>query len=258
MTKGKGVKRREKFFRNFVFLLFLTFLALNVFKIPVFHSVGLSFSKYFLLGRDVVFSPFTTMLSHFQSKEDLLKENDSLSDEVSTLKIRLLTNEIIERDYKELLLLQEGRDGGGKFAKVLLKPPYSSFDNLIIIGNLEGIDGGDQVFYQNIALGDIFTVNGDIATVKLYSASGHSLTAKLLSGEQIDVMGKGFGRYEATLSKDIEVKKGDPIVLPDKSVIILGVVNEVSQSDDQLFNKILFNIPVDFRDINHVSVEKQE
>jgi len=132
--RGKRGKKKEKFFRNFILLLVLIFLVFNLFKIPVFHTVGLSVSKYFLLGRDVIFSPFANMKEHLNSKSVLIEEKEILKKEILELRIKLLTSDILEEEYKKLLSFTE--DGNEKtLAKVILRPPYSPFDTLVLSGD---------------------------------------------------------------------------------------------------------------------------
>lgn len=250
---GKRVKKKDKAFRNTILVLLVLFFVLNIFRIPVFNSFGLTVSKYFLLGRDVVFAPLNTVTQYFQSKDALIQENEELQKELIDLKIVSLTNDVLENQYQELLSFSE--DGTSKaLAKVLLKPPYSSFDTLIVTGDFSAISDGTKVFYKNIILGEISEHTSDVATVRLYSASGNTSVAQLESGEQIDVIGRGSGMYEILLPKDIEISEGDLILFPDQDIVMFGVVNAILESQDDLFNEVLFNIPIDFRDINFVEL----
>jgi cell shape-determining protein MreC len=139
-------------------------------------------------------------------------------------------------------------------AKVVFKPPFSSFNNLILSGSFDQSKVGQKIFYRNIVLGEIFEVKNNTAVVKLFSASGNVTPAELVSGEQFEVHGKGTGRYEMVLPKAIEIEEGDSIVYPHEKIVLFGFVNKVFSTEDDLFNKILFNIPVDFADLNYVRV----
>lgn len=254
MGREKKGNRREKIFKNTVLFLFVVFIIFNALKVPFLNSVSLSISKNFFLGRDVVLKPFNNLIENFNSKRVLIEENKDLKKQLKNLELKLLSSEISTEEYKRYSeLIEDGNEK--KILKVLLKPPVSSFDNLVVTGEIEDSDIGKRIYFKNVILGELVEKNDDMGIVKLYSTPENILNAKLTSGEQIEIIGKGSGRYEAVLSKDIEINEGDPVIFPDQEIVVLGVVNKVIQSEDDLFNNILFNIPIDFREIDFVEIK---
>lgn len=205
--------------------------------------------------RDKVSEPFNNFFSYFENKKKLEEENDSLRREILNLKIEILSSQTLKSEYDSLRgQIKEG-DDNATVSKVVLRPPFSGFDNLILNGNFSDSNIGQKIFYRNIVLGEIVEVRGDTAIAKLLSASGQSNVGKLKDGNQIEIFGRGSGQYEIILPKDLEVSEGDPIIYPDNEIALYGVVDTVFSTEDDLFNQVLFNIPIDFSDINYVRID---
>jgi hypothetical protein len=130
---------------------------------------------------------------------------------------------------------------------------FSPFNNFF---SQKDISIGEKVFYQNIILGEVVEINSQEAIVKLYSSSGHKSVSKLNNGNEFEVVGKGSGQYEMVLPKDVEILENDPVIYPAEEIVLFGIINTIFATEDDLFNKVLFNIPVDFADINYVQVGK--
>jgi cell shape-determining protein MreC len=254
MMTQRGRKKRSGFKIIILFFVIL-FLVLNYFKVTPFHSTVMSFSVSALKTKDSVFSPFNNFFSYFSSKKSLENESDELKKQISDLKLETLSNEILKYEYKTLLQQVDKSSEDQKIAKVLFKPPYSSFNNLII-SSQKDISIGEKVFYQNIILGEVVEINSQEAIVKLYSSSGHKSVSKLNNGNEFEVVGKGSGQYEMVLPKDVEILENDPVIYPAEEIVLFGIINTIFATEDDLFNKVLFNIPVDFADINYVQVGK--
>lgn len=253
-----GIKKRKKgkFFKISISLIIVGFIVFNLFKIPVFHSVTNSIATPIFSFKDFALKPFSNFFAYFQSKQNLADEKDELEKEITRLKIQVLSDQAIRSEYNDLLK-QSSNDNnslGERFAKVVLKPPYSSFDSLLLSGDFSNIENGTKVFFENVILGEIVDHSNTSANVKLYSASGNTFVGELPSGNQVDVVGLGLGRYEITLPKDLEVSAGDVVSYPSENIVIIGSINEIFSSDDELFNKVLFNIPIDFSQMNYVRI----
>lgn len=253
-SRKKG-GRGFKFFITFLFVLFLVF---NYFKWTPFHNFVLNISSPVFKVKDVALSPFDNLFSYFKSKKELEKRNEELEKEISNLKIEFLSSEILKYEYQSLvnqgLENKEDSETQIELAKVILKPPFSSFDNLLISGDFSENIIGEKVFYRNIFIGEIKDIKNRTAVIQMASASGNKTPAKLKDGKMFEVVGRGSGQYEMTLPKDVEVKEGDPIIYPEEDVVLFGIVNKVFATEDDLFNKVLFNLPVDFSDLNYLQI----
>jgi cell shape-determining protein MreC len=244
-------KEKKSVFKITLLILFVVFLALNFFKWQPLNSFVLSVSNPLLELKENIYKPFSGFFDYFGSKNKLNKEVESLKKENSNLRLQVLTNIIVESEYNNLI--KQNLSSEIEIAKVILKPPYSSFDTMIISGNFDESKIGQKVFFQNIILGEVVEVRQNTAIIKLYSASSNKTVAKLTNGNQFEVIGKGSGQYEMILPKDAVIKEGDPIIYPDENIVLFGAINKITSTEDELFQKVLFNIPVDFKDINYVT-----
>jgi len=252
----RSSKPKKKFYKIVILILFVMFLIFNYFKIEPLHKITLTISSPVFKIRDIVSKPFENFFSYFANKKELEQRNEDLKKENTGLKIEILSFENLVNDYKEVLKQTKEGEVEIEIAKVLLKPPYSSFDSFTIAGNFDNSSVGKKIYYQNIILGEIVEVSSITAIVKLYSASGYKTVAKLKDGNQFEIIGKGSGRYEMILPKDIKITENDPIFSPENNIVMFGVVNKISATEDDLFNKVLFNIPIDFKNINYVRIGK--
>lgn len=251
--KDKGGK-----FKIIIITLIILFLILNYFKLTSFHTFGFFVSGPVLKTKEVILSPFNNFFAYFKSKQELEEKNKELEKEISNLKIEVLSSEILRFEYQSILKETENSkqetEQSVEIAKVILKPPFSSFDNLVLGGQFDQSDLNQKVFYRNIFIGEIVEITNKTAIVKLASASKNISPVKLSDGNLFEAIGKGYGQYEITLPKDVEVKVGDPVAYPENEIVLFGVVNKVVTSEDDLFNKVLFNIPIDFAEINYVRI----
>lgn len=247
--KGKGGG-----FKFVILGLFVLFLILNYFKITPFHKLTIAISGPALVIKEKALSPFDNFFAYFKSKKELEKENEELKKEVSNLNIEVLSSEILKYEYKNILNQKEEKESSVEIAKVILKSPFSSFDTLVLGGEFDDSKLGQKVFYRNIIIGEIVEVGSKMAIVKLESSSGNISTAQTKDGNQFEVLGRGNGMYEMILPKDVEVEVGDPVIYPAEEIVLYGFVNEVLNTEDDLFNRVLFNTPVDFKDLNYLRV----
>jgi cell shape-determining protein MreC len=251
---GRGRKKKRSIFGFIILFLIILFSILNIFKVQPLHSALFGISGPILKAKDTLLIPFSGITTYFSSKTDLEKENKELKEEINMLRVEVLSSEIVRSEYRSLLAQDVSTED--RIAKVVFKPPFSSFDNLILSGDFNDGDLNQKVFYENVVLGEIESINGSNATVRLYSAAGNKTPAKLPNGVEFEVEGKGTGRYSITLPRDVEIEVGDPISYPHEKIVLLGAVNIVAPTEDDLFKTVLFNIPIDFADINYVRIGK--
>jgi cell shape-determining protein MreC len=142
---------------------------------------------------------------------------------------------------------------GIQLYKVILRPPFTPFDAIQIAGDLSSKNIGDFVFYKNILIGKITEKDNRYATVELFSTP-NKITPIIVSGQQFEAKGLGGGRFIFEVSKEFEIKEGDPIIYPEQKLIILGVAEFIESKEENLFKNIYFNVPVPISNISHVNV----
>lgn len=166
---------------------------------------------------------------NFESKKDLLQARDSLTATVTTLENEnaVLTSRV--SDLQKLLGSRE-ETTKGIVASVLIRPPVSPYDTLVIDqGERAGITKDALVYGQGgIPAGVVTEVMTTTSRVTLYSAP--SLKTQGWAGAEhfpLTLIGAGAGAYEASIPKDSGVVVGDGVYLSVGGASPLGVVTMI-------------------------------
>lgn len=244
-TKHRGVK-----IIGSIFLLFLILRLLNVsFVSNMFDGTV----NYVLESNVYVLSPVKNTLMYFKDKKDLQDRVQELQSENTDLKLDNLLNKNITQEF-EYFKNQFGEvPQQNNMFKVILRPPFTPFDMIRISGKLDAYNVGDFVFYKNILIGKITEKDNRYATVELLSSPDKKIPITV-KGTQLEAQGLGGGRYSFETSKDLDIKEGDPVVYPDQTVLILGVVEFIETKEQDLFKKVYFNLPTSLDTISYVSI----
>jgi cell shape-determining protein MreC len=200
----------------------------------------------------------TNKIELLRSKESLISENDALkiqiekNKEIDTL-LKVTQNE--NSDLKDIL----DRKSSKKvvLAAVLVKPPLSPYDTLIIdVGEGDGIQVGDKVLADgNIYIGYIKEVYGSSAKVVLYSSSGEKV--KVLIGENNilkEAEGLGAGNFSVEVPVESGVKEGDNILIPSISANVFGVVEKIDVKKNDSIETLLFKSSANLNELKWVEV----
>ncbi len=244
-TKFKGIKIVGIIF---VILLFLRLLNISfvsrLFDQPV---------NYIVESNLRILSPIKNTLVYFKDKKSLEEQVKQLRTENTELKLENLLNKNISNEF-EYFKSQFGEvTQQNTFFKVILRPPFTPFDRIRIAGNLEPYQVGNLVFYKSLLIGKIIEKDNRYATVELFS-SPEKKTVITVKGTQFEAHGLGGGRYVFEASKDFDVTEGEPIVYPEQTVVILGVVEFVESREEDLFKKVYFNLPTSLDMISYVTI----
>ncbi len=236
---------------------FIIILILRVFNINFLSKIFDHPINYILESNLTILNPVKNSFSYFKNKKDLEEKNKQLQLENTDLKLKNLLDENISQEF-EYFRNQFGTTINlNNIFKVILRPPFTPFDNIKITGDLKNYQNGDFVFYKNILIGKIVDKDDKYATVELFS-SPDKITPIILKGSQFEAKGLGGGRFVFDGSKEFDVKVGDPIVYPDQDILILGTVEFIESKEEDLFKKIYFNLPVSLNMISYVSVGKNK
>ncbi len=244
-NKFKGVK-----IVGFIFILLLFLRLLNIsFVSKLFdHPVN-----YILESNIFILAPIKNTLVYFKDKKSLEEQVKQLKGENTELKLENLLNKNITNEF-EYFKSQFGEVAQqNTFFKVILRPPFTPFDVIRITGKLDPYQIGNLVFYKNLIIGKIIEKDNQYATVELFS-SPEKKTVITVKGTQFEARGLGGGRYMFEASKDFDVVEGEPIVYPEQTVLILGVVEFVETKEEDLFKKVYFNLPTSLDMISYVTI----
>lgn len=208
---------------------------------------------------DIIGIDIGTMVEHIQSKQDLLDENRELKDSIDEYRARMLVFDVLREENKELQRAV-GRNDHSKNvipALILIKPPQSTYDNIIIdVGRAEKITEGDWLFTNEyVYLGRIMQVGATTAQAQLASSPGVETQAVILpAGINLTVSGLGGGAFEAELPIDIEIQQGDKIMTRGSSPSVIAIVEEVSSRPSDSFQSLRALSPVNVSALRWVSV----
>ncbi len=146
-----------------------------------------------------------------------------------------------------------------ELAVILSRPPHTLYDSLIIdIGENSGLAPGDLVYADmNYLIGHIEAVHAASSVVKLFSSPGEKIEV-LLGSSTIPVVaeGRGSGNFYIKVPRNIQVKEGDPIVVPSLHSLILGSAEKVDAGEGEAYAYIYFKLPVSFNSLRYVQVKK--
>lgn len=179
----------------------------------------------------------------------------------------------VENEYLKSLLGKYKDDSSMILAGVILRPPRTPFDSLIIdAGSDQDLLEGDLVFADvNYAIGVISSVSEKTSTVALFSSSGQKIdglinsdlessmstsTKRVNSLNPVTIEGRGGGNFYIKLPKNIKVKSGDPIIWPGAETVLLGVVEVVDSTEGDAYSQIYFKSPINMNSLRYVQVKK--
>lgn len=193
-----------------------------------------------------------------KSKGDLVKEKESLNKQIEKNKHVLLVNEELRNENDELKTLLGRIDTADvKLGVVLSKPAVSPYDILTIdLGLGDGIQVGDLVrVHGDFVIGKIYQVYSNSAQVVLFSSPGEQTTVSIGKDSVSAVAeGRGGGNFKVQIPRDIEVSVEDVVVLPNISLQIFGVIEEVTAAPTDSFKILLFKNPVNISELTWVEV----
>ncbi len=248
---------KERFVIATIFLiLFIIYITHFVFP-ALLPNVAHSFSRYVWIGSQYVED--VASFSTFRNKKDLIEENKELKDRLNEAYARLVSQDVILEEVRELRDVLELRPFPGFLsATVLSRPPRTPYDILIIdIGRSKDIFKNDLVLAgEFIALGKIEEVFNRTSSVSLFSTPGIKTEVFF---EGIDgtfiAEGRGGGALRALIPQDIDItSSSDVSTLSSSRNYLIGKVAEVVTSETSPFQSVYIKTPVDIFNLRRVFV----
>lgn len=232
--------------------IFALILILRMFNVSIVVRIFDAPINYILESHTAILSPLKNTLVYFKTKKELESKVEVLQEENTNLKLENLLQKTMEQEF-EYFKNEFQASSTSQLYKVILKPPFTPFDNIRITGNLDTTQIGDLVFYKTILIGKITEKDSHYATVELFSTPD-KVTQVSIKGTQFETKGLGGGRFVLEASKEFEVAEGEAILYPEQNVLILGVVEFIESKEEDLFKKIYFNVPVPISTISYVTI----
>ena len=227
--------------------IIFAFLGSSIIKIisPVWRS------------ENVVSKTLGDWVSFFNTQGSLVKENAALKDKVFLLEAEVInhSNETIQKD--ELLrLLGRTEEVGGIIAPVLVRPPKTPYDILVIDIGKGNVSIGQEVrSIEGYSIGKIFEVSDRVARVKLFSSNGEELAA-ILEREEASIIleGQGGGSFRFELPRELNVEIGDRVLSSNISSYPLGVVEDIEVHPTDSFKEVFVSSPINIFEVRFIEI----
>ncbi len=175
-----------------------------------------------------------------------------------------LIDELRKENESLKSLLDRGATTTPTLAYILKKPPFTAYDTFVIdIGKRVGVVVGEKVYgVHEVLIGEIAEVSDSTSKVKLYSSFGEKYEAVLdvgtsSEGVQVTATGRGGGSFEIVIPRDMEVKIGDVVTVPNLQTNVFGIVKEIVADDAKTFSTILFSQPINIYELKWVELYRQ-
>ncbi|PCI29144.1 hypothetical protein COB55_02670 [Candidatus Wolfebacteria bacterium] len=248
-------KHRLRYVALFLIVIGIMFyIAPPAFLTRLAHSGALPFWSAGNGGSDIGAS----IVSLSKSKKSIIKENQTLKEQVRDMQLRLLDRNLLREENIELKeMLGRSIDEKSVLARVLTKPNRSAYDTLVIdVGTDDHISKGDMVLVgDSIPIGKISEVFGSSAIVVLFSSPGEKVDVSIgTSGIVTEATGRGAGNFAIEIPRDIEISIGDIIVAPSISEKMFGNVEELYIDPAHSFKTVLFKSPINIFQLRWVNV----
>lgn len=253
----------------FIFICLISVFAAIQWLAP--HLLPALFTS---LARPFWRAEFSIESGSLKSSQKLLAENEALRLRLAEMETRLNTINAVESENDQLKLLLGIDDDIGQsgvepqvtssnprftLAPVLARPPFASYDELIIDGGVDrDFAVGDRVYASgNILIGSITDALKRTSKVILFSSPDQ--THQVLIGKsnaEATAVGRGAGQYLSQVSREVRVAEGDFVINPSLDDKPFGVVEAVLNEPAEPFQTILFAPPVNLYQLRWVLVEK--
>lgn len=193
------------------------------------------------------------------SRNNLIKENNIFKTELDSVKFLLLDRDILVKENNDLKeLFSRTNTSNNILATVLVKPPQSSYDTVILdVGSNLDVKNGNRIFANgSIVLGEIIEVYGQASKAKLYSTAGEKIqVVNVRNNISLEIIGQGGGNFDVMVPREIDIVSGDIFVLPGLFSKILGVVFSIETNPEDSFRHVLLKSPVNISQIKLMLVD---
>ena len=242
-----------------IFLL----LSLLLFLFPnKIRQISQTIVKPIWLLSDTVARPFTGLKNYFVFKNNLIKQNMVLEDQVASLKLKEIDYDILAKENEDLkTTLGHATNSNRILSTVLSKPPRSPYDTFVVdTGLYKGIVLGSRVYFSgNVIIGQVTSVTEHTSLVTLFSSSGHKQEATLSrTGALFELLGNGGANLKLEVPKDADILWGDVFVYPGISSSVIGSVYYIDINSQSSFKTIYLRIPGNVFSAKYVFVEKTQ
>lgn len=201
-------------------------------------------------------------LAYFKEKKSLEAENNEIKEKLNELESRKLFCLNTEKENEELrtsLFRANAKKKEYIIAAILKRPPEIPYDTAILDAGADNgvVVGMTVTAYGETLIGHIAEVFKNSSKVKLISFPQEE-TSVILGGSNtaISAKGKGGENLEISLPREITVNNGELITTPGINGLVVGVVEKIESDPSNPFQKIIFRLPTNIRQLKNVMIEK--
>lgn len=203
---------------------------------------------------------FSIQSGSLKTPEQLLLQNEELKRQLEDASVRLATIQAIESENAELKTLM-GRASTTPYilAAVLVRPPISAYDDLIIdAGRDHGFSTTSLVYTSgNIPIGKVSDVFDQTSKVILFSSIGQKFDVMIGPSHAPAVaIGRGGGQFQAEIPRGSHIVQGDTVTVSSLNGKPFGTVTSLISDPAQIFETVLFAPPVNIFNLRWVLVQK--
>jgi len=240
----------------------LLIIILSIFSKPlrnVLSNVAGGVAYPFWKTKVYAENKFSTLNALIKSRENLVKTNIELKEELLRRKAKSFDSSILEEENKTFRAILGRTEATSTIpAFILARPPLTGYDVFIVdIGENSAVEIGNEVFFENILLGEVTEVLAQTSKIRLLSSGGVETGAFLGSQNlPIKMTGRGGGNLVGSVSQEVKVEIGDLVVVSGERNKILGKVEEIERGPASSFKKVYTRLPINLSEIRWVSVSK--
>ncbi|MEY2640838.1 MAG: rod shape-determining protein MreC [Candidatus Parcubacteria bacterium] len=247
-----SAKKKPRLGRRVLLSIVAVVVLFNIFDVLWPQTIVRSFLAPMVAARTFIFSPFAGIRTAFVDKAAVVAERDALAARVRELEIGTLQSSVdgatsaavrTERTFLEQ----------GMVVPVLVRPPFSPYDSLVLDTRKATVSVGDGVFAHGVRIGTITHVDAFSATAGLLTSPGTKTPVRVASVDG-EAVGQGGGNYTITIPKDVSVTVGQAVVHPGSFQTILGVVSALEEDTNAAFQVVHVALPVAFSALDAVTV----
>lgn len=254
-SRRTPVPRRRQLLISFV--IFAVILSLFFFFPSFFSSTFSYVARMVWSSEQILLNQTEGLTTFFASRTQLVKNNESLKNALSDISLERITNTVLRAENARLReILNRPLDGKSILASVLVRPPRTPFDILIIdAGENDGIKKDSIVTSDGVLLGRIVSVENHTSQVGLFSTTKEK-TLGIISrtGESVELEGSGGGNFVLVSPRSFDVVVGDIVTAPSIDTFVIGEVMHINSDPSSSFQVALLKNPINLNSLRWVMV----
>ncbi len=253
---------RKSFYKNrekknepqkfWLVVLVVILLLVIIFFFKSLAQVNLAIFGPVLKAQSAFVNRVDKSFGFFSGQKQLVLENEALKEKIKDLEARLIAIQLNQSELETLRAFYRRPSEQNSFivGKVISSPKHLLSDVLIVdIGKSNQLTLGAKAKSGEILLGEVILLSDDFAKVKLYSSPESKLAVKIgESSIPAEIVGEGDGNFSTKLPRGTEIFKEDLVVLVSGELV--GVVEEVEQTDEDPFQTVLIRVPTNLKQLS--------